>query len=733
MRKIDKGEATKILVNELHMLPFESGDGMSPAAKVILQAELARIGFRIKNPEVLESLSDFSNSHFRKLISHLLKMKGGDVKHVPLFKKFPDDVPEDSEMLFKRTFAYLLNVMSSFSSEEDYRLDNGMRVPKFLFDMNDFNGDPILGRQDTTKYPQGIADQAKRTGDTHVNWVDLKLMPSNKVQGVLKAFLHRNLYSKSSIKESLQPTIVSLLSHFGAKDIDPSKIVHKEIRSFLMKFFWDEKEYELAAGLASQPVDLLRMFAAVTDSDVSLSEKIKFPKMNRKARKAILASLESMYKPEESMKKYSGLWLQLGRYIHPGEHKAKFPKAFVAFDNIRSGKAKTFESKIESMISSKDKINLIRTLKSRPGTFARNLHHVLRAFPDDQKDFLNAFDSVADKVGAKNLLSMYTYFKTINESTYRTVINKKSNIKVLNNNSFASLGDSEVSDLSKMLTDAVIQNLPENEELKDKIVYIDPDLEKMIVPLHQRKMSDGMLNFARGTRVKLDGHTVRAFVYWKENGIRTDYDLSAIMFDEFFNKVGHVSYTRLADLGVSHSGDFTSAPQGASEFIDVPLDNNSLAKKCRYIGVQVYVYTGSKFPDIEAFGGWMTRDKTDKSTKTFDAKTVQNKLDLNGPGAYSMPMLIDLHTKEMVIVDLYINGIDSYNRVEGTTETVAIVLSEVNRFGETKPNLMQLAEMNVVANSGFVTDLIEEAELTIGTAEADIDFTNVSNVLSKYI
>ena len=77
-----------------------------------------------------------------------------------------------------------------------------------------------------------------------------------------------------------------------------------------------------------------------------------------------------------------------------------------------------------------------------------------------------------------------------------------------------------------------------------------------------------------------DDNVIRFFLWWKEGKIdgkatgRVDLDLSATIFRSNWKYMNHISYTNLkeAKLGCCHSGDITSAPKGASEFIDIDLE-----------------------------------------------------------------------------------------------------------------------------------------------------------------
>jgi hypothetical protein len=64
--------------------------------------------------------------------------------------------------------------------------------------------------------------------------------------------------------------------------------VFKEIKSFISKYLWNQGRYDRLTKLISTPTDFLRLFASLTSSDISLANKIKFPKFKRSERRFIL-------------------------------------------------------------------------------------------------------------------------------------------------------------------------------------------------------------------------------------------------------------------------------------------------------------------------------------------------------------------------------------------------------------------------------------------------------------
>jgi hypothetical protein len=77
-----------------------------------------------------------------------------------------------------------------------------------------------------------------------------------------------------------------------------------------------------------------------------------------------------------------------------------------------------------------------------------------------------------------------------------------------------------------------------------------------------------------------------------------------------------------------HSGDITTAPNGASEFIDVNI-RKAKEKKIRYIVVCNSVFTGQSFEKIpNCTTGVMFRSNSGENGNVYEAKTVETKFDL---------------------------------------------------------------------------------------------------------
>ncbi|WP_462251170.1 TerD family protein [Ekhidna sp.] len=719
-----------IAINRLNLLGMSQGKGWTAKQKVTFLAELGKMGYRITNPELLDQVSPSFLLDYSHLMDVLKRKKGGDVEYVPLFKNFPNDIPEDNEYFFKRVFGYLGNVLNLF--QDGIELENGLKVPKWLFNVYEFGADPISQMQSKELYELSIKEEADKSADSNVEWIDLNIVFEEDLTEELKSYLGELVYSRSSIKEELHSDLAELIKFFGVEDLDRDLIVFKETKALILEKLWLNEDYESVEKLAGSAVDILRMFASLTKTDVSLSEAVKFPKLARKQRKVILGILENCSNLSEDIKNYKGLWLEIGRYIHPSEYAKQFPRTSRVFDALRNGKIDTYASKTERLLLLDQVNSLLKHFNNKPGVFGRKLHEVLRRFPTDTEKVLRSFASIVDKLEVKNLLVLRSYFNTINEAEYRTIVNKKGKTKVIPNNAFAELTEDQVDQILGVIDHGLFSKVSSKESWDGQKVWIDPNLEKFTIPLQQRKASDGIVTVGRGSRLEVNFEKVlRLFVYWKEADKRTDLDLSAIQYDENWNYLGHVSYTNLRSNGIVHSGDIQSAPHGAAEFIDMTL--TKLDSSVRYVAPQVYKFCGNNFVDMDCHAGWQIRKDVNPSIKTFDIKTVENKFDLNGIGGYSIPIIVDVKEAEMIITDLYVSGQDFHNNVEGSKDDVSLLCSQVADFVKTRPTMLELATLNSRSRGAEIVEEIEKADITFGIKGCTYNATDIERVLSELI
>ncbi len=210
-------------------------------------------------------------------------------------------------------------------------------------------------------------------------------------------------------------------------------------------------------------------------------------------------------------------------------------------------------------------------------------------------------------------------------------------------------------------------------------VYVDPILANYSVPMSQRSASRSKRVMTRGSRIslgeKVNNDTIRFFLWWKEakGKGRIDVDLSATLHTQDWDLAEYISYTNLKSdrIKAAHSGDITSAPDGACEYIDIDL-SSAKNKKCRYIVMNIYSFTRQPFSEMpECYAGWMMREKP-QGGEIFEASTVQQRFDLKANATVAIPAIIDVEKREVIWCDLALSRrLGFSNNLEANKRSVA--------------------------------------------------------------
>lgn len=715
-----------IALRRLRLIPT-SASGVDPQRKLIFLAQLAGLGYRLENPE---DYNDSVLAQFDQMMDTLKRLRGGKVDYVPLFSGFPDKVPEERSYFVDRLIGFVVN--QCLDDPAGTRLESGLVVPEWLFDLKQFGADPITQMQDPALLAAARAQQSERPKDRHVEWISLRFASAQEVEERALGYLRSNLYARSSIQEVLRPDLDWLLAHFSAQLIDPAQVVFRETRTYLTKYYWVRADYTTVARLVDTPTDLLRLFAALTGGDISLAEKTRYPKLNRAQRRVVLECLERCSNLEEDLKRYRGLWLAVGRGLHPGAETRDFPLVAAAFKTLRNETIRTFNSLVEVAFQRGTSLQALEHLSQRPALLARRLQQLLGANPGQEERIFAELRKVSAQIPFKLLIQLESYFRQQWRSPYRTVLNKKGKMRIMPRSH--SLHGAVLERTAEVLLAEARAQLAARTSWSGQKVWIDPRLKNYTLPLTLRKSSEGMMVFGRGTRIPLDsGKVLRLFVYWKQKQSRTDLDLSLIQFDAQMQYSGHVSYTRLASEGIVHSGDLQDAPLGAAEFIDAELSALREIEDCRYLAPQINRYCGEYFALMDCHAGWMIRDRVSADYASFDLKTVQNKFDLTGTSGLALPILVDLEKQEIIIIDLYMSGLEVHNRVENNVHDVSLAAAAMVELGRMLPNYYDLAELHQQARGGQRVENLPEADLSFGLSGTTYAVDRFEKVLAELL
>ena len=631
---------------------------------------------------------------YNELQSNIVKLVGKKGTMIPMYPNFPKQVMEANEV--ELYFNAIVHYLSLGTLLPDYEVKERF---------------PLIDNPNLTVLNLGDID------DFNTIFTNL-------------------LSSKTSLSPSDKEDISWFVDNTDFQRLMPDVIPHKETLSFITMLLWNKDGMrELLIPLYKTATDVLRLAVALSDGDVSLSEYPRFKSFKRSERRILLSMLENANNIEEDMLRHKLLWIRLGEKLHPGEYKA-FVKANKSFKKLRNNeKISTYRSKLEKAFEEKDVDSVITLLSKRPGEFARSLDRTLRLTLSDNRvtafnngmKVVKAFESVANNVSTPVLLQVREYFKKRAEgnSDVRVFFPKGSIANAYGiENSLEQLDTAICLEIVKVCGQALINLYAEKEPLGK--VFIDECLSKYIVPTAQRSASKALRSVARGSRFSINesAKVLRSFVYWKEpKGDRTDLDLSAVLYGADFKVLDEITYWNLrsdAYIGC-HSGDITSAPNGASEYIDIDLEDLK-SKDVKYMAIMVNSFTHIPFCDLpECFVGFMERE-CPNSGEIYEPKTVVNKSDITTSLTQVMPMVIDIENMEVVWTDLAVANSGYINNVEQNKNS--IILAVKSMLNAVKPNMYDLAMLNVLAR-GELVESKEDADvvfsLTEGVTPYDID------------
>lgn len=406
--------------------------------------------------------------------------------------------------------------------------------------------------------------------------------------------------------------------------------------------------------------DVLRLAAAMSDQDVSLSKAPKFRNFKRGERRQLLELLEHTDK-NEGFALHPEEFKRLGERLHPGDYSYIFKEDYEIFTKIRNGvKIETYNSKLQELMKKPVNVDLLSAhLMMRPGMFARNLDFALRNCSNEQQmeNVLFRFISVCKSIEPRVLVQLINHFRNRNNPVHLATGKANGAVSKALERDIEPLSEDICKRVARDIFNQLWQVL-RAEDTEPKSVYIDTDCHcnKLIFPDNPRQVTSAVRAAACGSRTNLpDGNVLRAFLYWKGNdgpdlwnGI--DLDLSVVFYGEEKAKFVYYANPKDETLGAIHSGDRRcSGKNGAVEYVDFDI------KKCfqngfRYAALTVKSYSGEKFSEMEnAFCGVMVRDG--KTGEQFEPATVKDRFALTTDSDQLVMVVIDLMTREVITVD----------------------------------------------------------------------------------
>ncbi len=722
--------ALEIYLNKCRKLFIPGGSGpSSPQAVATFNRNLMSLGF-VCSQDLMTALQGLNEDELSRLYQEILpvvmQMTGAHRQHQPFYPNFPKQVMEASEVeLYLNALRHYWTAAVSDAIQGKPRLFGG----RF---MDGDSGAPAeVLRVPLRWLPEYQVEEREPLPEEEVV---LRFIHLGTEADFCQIFT-RLAGSNGSLSESDKAIVQWFIENRrdAIPFLLPPAIPQKENLTFLVGGLVKHEVPIYLLPYLKTATDVLRVAVVMSGSDVSLARPGKFRRFRRSERRFLLDALEAVPSLAEDMLRRPEVWKRLGRELRPGDYKKRYPKTLKAFDVVRNDEPfQTFNSKVEAGLIQEDVPTLTSLLQSRPGDFARRLDHLLRTIGRPQANqIIESFGSVVGRVSTPVLLQAHAHFLHRGETVdYRAFFPKGSVAKVQVSETPLAHLDHEFSQaVAALIRTALVARFTSLPSLGK--VYLDERLRHQFVPFAQRSASKALRTITRGSRIDLpDCTTLRFFVWWKEpRGERTDIDLAAVLFNKDFQRLADVSYYNLKQWGCAHSGDITSAPEGAAEYIDA--DIATLTRKgVRYVQMVIYSYTQQAFKDLpECFAGWMARSKV-QSGEVFEARTVQDKIDIAGDTTVNIPLLIDLVERKVIWSDIALKSRGAINNSLRNEDRLAKMGKAISNLR--KPILYDLFEMHAQARGTGLVASPREAETVFSLREGITPF-DADRIMSEFM
>ncbi len=648
----------KLIIQRALRVPASTGaagDG-TPVARQ-LDAALLDVGFSASRT-LLEHVGALATGPAMDLaamvVSAVRELLGDHVQHNAYFIGFPEDVPDTVEFWMQRLRAAVLTGGGTATETQlrDAVVSGGVNLLDLPgYGVYQHTYAELLAAHDTVVTAAGDRVTLLHLGDTvevEASRLYLAMAGSPTPHGEADLAILREL---------------ALACADGAQ---PAEIPVRENRAVL-------NGIRLVLGrplvAVDTTTDVLRLACQVSGGDVSLAAPTRFRAFRRRERRILLATLNEVVgaNPDKlgDITRHAERWKRLGERLHPHEYD-QWPHAGEVFAVARGERrVRNLAGRAEAKIRTGAIGSAASVLSAAPGLLLRSADRLLRlASPSERAGVVEAVAGALGSASGRVLLGLREHVDNRLAPASARIFVGRSRRAWVGPDHRPPLPADLVVELSALLDAEISARLTEPE----RPLLVDPAVLDIALPLSGKAAAGGFAVLPRGSRAAVAGELVRFFTYWRQTSHRTDYDLSVLLLDDKFHNAGQVSWTNYRHDGVVHSGDITNAPNGATEFIDVPLTVG-----VPYVVPQVNIYAGESFEEVaESMFGYQTRTR-DQRGAPFDSRTVRARSQLRGQGRIALPVMFARGERgwQAVWLHLYLRGMPSFNRVENTTFTTA--------------------------------------------------------------
>lgn len=727
---------------------------------------------------MIEKLSKHSDeditSVYKDLISCIKQYIGDDYNKIELFyPNFPEEVMEKSdEELYLNSLLYYI-----FSQTDDERMKNIALIIRDAVTEDKKDRLPLI-----EQFPRKLkVINAAKEHDLSELISDKIHAPKGMNDEDVNAFITYICYEKSAddIKNVLSPD-----KKFESKEnlVKTALVIHQlDADNEMSKLLTDAKDVvRFAAALSNihfkelneNMPDVNNIELAIKKSYSNKNGKVQF-KLNKNEQELIKNMLNNCKNLYYDIWKDEAIFKRLMNRINARKGPERVVKAF---DNLASGNKedekgrliipvpRQFEKVVKTLAATKNgkeyfeicgKLN--KLAENYPGYLnSQYIHFLDIAGKADNSAVFNDISYLINycNIPVQDLLKTYNTLelRTQNDKDVRVFKNKAQKFLAAENKPL-NLTKEQIETAKFRIKETLFTKIKGTKKLG--AVYIDPELENKKIPLRDlRNASPGNIipPYSVISCMK-EKNLLAAAIYWKnhtdENGrsVRSDIDLGVSFYDKDRNLIDTVNYCDLRNEYAVHSGDYTDAPNGATEML---LLDKELMKQndIKYAVFDVHGFSvpfdkaeGLKFMFMEKEGCFDNVPKPDKLLhaefdkdswyglepdkerkvifmgEPFEPSQIEYPIKINAPATSATPCIYDVEENKIHWID-HTGLLNLCSNVQDKDAQYMISGELEYAYNNAIPNMKQLFE--IWGNScGEITDDITKADTVFSVLPLD--------------
>lgn len=645
----------------------------------VLVANSSKLGFTFSEP-LVRALNNSPVSYKTEVLETLKDVLGITKNWTPLVKGW--NIPTKETHL-----DHLITLFANlFKSKKGTTLPCGHLIPTNTFPLERYNGCPFCG----TPFEFGKIEQFGQGSKLKVLefWTDSEMT----------AFFASLLTSKTALDATQIDSLKVLIKHFNLPVVT---IGMKETLMIVIDELIEQDKSDKASQFFTSPTDILRylwykkttllqlvepktilnriennhkhVFLPADNSSksklVSQSDlKLKYSRKECLMVAIWLNELEvSTETACEMMHPKRGMWVRFIRALRLPEYAKRkgFEKLAALLDAFYNQNYTVWQGRVNHFRLKSDAENTFALLKQRPGLFARSLFSNMLWF--GEKEAINAFKEVIDKVPARLVFTLNMYAQNYFEPSFRRSVKPLggTNKRIPANPILKLYDEDHLKKMKVKIEDLCILAMKKRFaalENTNRTIYIDPQLFNIPVSIGDRSDTVQDLPVAlMGTKFPLEGNEVRLFLQWGKDMPAQHLDMDLSCHIAYASHSEFCSFSNLVATGCKHSGDIRSIPNkiGTAEYINLNL--NQLKKaNAKYVTFTCNAYSvGGLSPNLVV--GWMDSKYPMKICETsgvaYDPSCVHHQVRITQTSAKGLVFgVLDVVKSEIIWLEMTFGG-----------------------------------------------------------------------------